>query len=67
MILDKRDFEWKVLRYLNARGEKRTYKFVDSIELIDDYYRVEVGYTDHFVSGDIDDTGIYFIDKAELD
>lgn len=73
VILNKREYEWKILRYLNTQyhtsyDNKRTFKSIDSIELMDnEYYRVEANYTDHFISGDIDDKGIYFILTDEID
>ena len=68
IVLNNRDYEYKVLKYLNKDAYRRTYKSINSIELVDDdYYRVEVNYTEHFIKGDFDDVGIYFIDKDELD
>ena len=60
--------EIRILNYLNDRyNPSTTIKCINSISMIDGYYRVEANIIEHFTSGiHFTDTSIFFIDKEEV-
>ena len=44
----------------------RRFLYIEEIEEIDNYYKIQVIYKDDFITGSIKDTGIYYIHKEVL-
>ena len=50
----------------NMYGTRRFLYVLDLDEVYNDYYRVEVMYIDYFVSGPMEDVGVYHIHKEVI-
>lgn len=48
------------------RNSKRRFLYIEQIEEIEDYFRIEVIYKDDFINGTVRDKGIYYIDKEVI-
>ena len=47
-------------------NSKRRFLYIEQIEEIEDYFRIEVIYIDYLITGPMKDKGIYYIDKEVI-
>ena len=52
-------------RTFNING-KRRFLYIEELTKIEDYYKVKVIYIDYFISGPIEDVGIYYVNKEVI-
>lgn len=52
-------------RNSNMDGTRR-FLYIKELAKIDDYFKVKVIYIDYFISGPIEDVGIYYVNKEVI-
>ena len=48
------------------KNSKRRFLYVEEIEEIEDFFRIEVIYIDYLITGPMKDKGIYYINKEVI-